>query len=319
MLDIIIPCHNSHETLDRCIASIIMQTAVKDCKVSLINDGGKDYSEIIQRYSPILSIQELSYSEQGGPTKARNFGIENTSEEYLMFIDSDDTLSSPYVAEKFCQKFNESPEIAYIISGINIEKPEGNLRECKQNKSWMHGKCYRRSFLDYYKIRSNPDSNCCEDAGFNLLCLLLTDKDNFKEYLMPYTTYNWMYNRNSIGRKDEETWEHRDVIIGTVDNMIYTYTELEKRNVSTGRIFLEKVISMLHVILMYLTNIQKHPEFKMENEIALIRLYKTVYKPIKERVTEKILDFACNTFEVLKDENNRELTLEILKKLQEIV
>ena len=67
MIDIIIPCYNSHKTIDRCLASIVTQN--KECTVTLVNDGGENYSDIIKRYP--LNIREIGYNENKGVGYAR--------------------------------------------------------------------------------------------------------------------------------------------------------------------------------------------------------------------------------------------------------
>ena len=56
MIDIIIPAYNAHETIDRCISSIVSQVE-RDIKVTIVNDAGEDYHKTIERYKKELEAK----------------------------------------------------------------------------------------------------------------------------------------------------------------------------------------------------------------------------------------------------------------------
>ena len=92
MIDVIIPAYNAHETIIRTLASIAMQLNRKEVQVTIVNDGGRDYHELVNTFSNILNIKEISYDENRGPGYARQFGLDNTKGDYVTFIDADDTF-----------------------------------------------------------------------------------------------------------------------------------------------------------------------------------------------------------------------------------
>ena len=61
MIDVIIPAYNSHKTIIKTLASIVMQINKDELKVTIVNDGGKDYKDIIDAFSNFIDIQELIF------------------------------------------------------------------------------------------------------------------------------------------------------------------------------------------------------------------------------------------------------------------
>lgn len=309
MIDIIIPCYNSHKTIDKTLASILIQTISDKCKVTLVNDGGNSYSDIIKRY-PSLNIQELNYSKSKGPGYARNYGLDNTNNPYIIFIDSDDVFMSPFVISSMVKEFRD--DIDFLISNIVAVNPDNTTRIIKGNKNFLHGKVYNRSFIDKYNIRFN-NSKCCEDSSFNLICFALSN--NYKCF--NYDFYGWLYNTNSLGRRDPVKWEHCEVPKGSVDNFIYAFNELEKRNCNPEILLKEKIIALLYIIISRSRNNQNFPQFKKENDECLKLFYDKVYKYIKDQVTDEMIDKVYDNFPFsgLK-KNNIEIIKQIIKSLE---
>lgn len=67
MIDIIIPAYNNHKTIIRTLGSILMQHNVQDVIITIVNDGGESYQEIINIFKPYLNIQEIEYKDNRGP------------------------------------------------------------------------------------------------------------------------------------------------------------------------------------------------------------------------------------------------------------
>ena len=93
MIDVIIPAYNAHETIDKTLFSLSIQTIRDRIHVYIVDDKSIiGYSEEIKKYSDKLKITELTLQENSGPGVARQFGIDNSNSPYLFFIDADDML-----------------------------------------------------------------------------------------------------------------------------------------------------------------------------------------------------------------------------------
>ena len=93
MISIIIPLYNAENTIQNCIDSVLQQT-YHNIEVILVNDGATDNSQHIceecaQNDNRIKIIQQ----KNSGVSSARNNGMEYATGEYIMFLDSDDTLA----------------------------------------------------------------------------------------------------------------------------------------------------------------------------------------------------------------------------------
>ena len=91
-LSIIIPVYNAEDYLDRCLHSILEQE-FSSYEVILVDDGSTDASPLIcDRYSSTDPRFRTVHKPNGGVSSARNMGLELAKGEYIMFLDSDDTL-----------------------------------------------------------------------------------------------------------------------------------------------------------------------------------------------------------------------------------
>ncbi len=93
---IIIPIYNSEKTIKACVESITC-SSFSDYEIILVNDGSTDKSgeeciSLAERFSPVRYF----YKENGGVSSARNFGLSKVEGKYILFVDSDDTVSENY-------------------------------------------------------------------------------------------------------------------------------------------------------------------------------------------------------------------------------
>lgn len=91
-ISIIVPVYNVEKYLDACMHSVINQT-VKPLEVILVDDGSTDSSSIIcDKYSKEYDNIHVIHQKNGGLSEARNTGLVAAKGEYIIFLDSDDTI-----------------------------------------------------------------------------------------------------------------------------------------------------------------------------------------------------------------------------------
>ena len=91
---VIIPVYNAERTLRRCLDSLVDQS-FDDYELLLINDGSTDGSDAICReYANAHPRVRYFAKENGGVSSARNLGLEQATGDYILFVDSDDWLST---------------------------------------------------------------------------------------------------------------------------------------------------------------------------------------------------------------------------------
>lgn len=118
-VSIIVPVYNVEEYLEKCLDSLLAQTIPQEeLEVLLINDGSTDSSfEICKRYAEEYAQFKLYTKENEGLSATRNFGITRAQGKYLMFLDSDDTLSPETIKEVtdfFDQHYDEVDLVTYL-------------------------------------------------------------------------------------------------------------------------------------------------------------------------------------------------------------
>lgn len=98
MISIIIPVYNAEEVLHRCVDSVLSQS-YGDFELILVDDGSKDSSgAICDDYARLDCRVKVHHQENGGPSKARNTGLDNASGHWICFIDSDDWVEADYLS-----------------------------------------------------------------------------------------------------------------------------------------------------------------------------------------------------------------------------
>ncbi|MBP3633483.1 MAG: glycosyltransferase [Oscillospiraceae bacterium] len=94
-LSIIVPVYNVKEYLQGCIDSILANDC-SDCEIILVDDGATDgvcpalCDENAARHPDLIRV---IHQENRGLGGARNTGLEAAKGEYVLFVDSDDTIA----------------------------------------------------------------------------------------------------------------------------------------------------------------------------------------------------------------------------------
>ena len=89
-LSVIIPVFNAENTLQKCIDSVLKQRFV-DYELIIVDDGSTDNtSSYCHAYTETDKRIKYYKKQNGGPYKARLFGVEQSQGEYVTFCDADD-------------------------------------------------------------------------------------------------------------------------------------------------------------------------------------------------------------------------------------
>lgn len=232
---IIVPVYQSESYLKETVEKLQDQT-FSNIEIILIDDGSTDRSpeicdELAANDCRIISIHE----KNGGASCARNKGIEVSNGEWIIFVDSDDTVSK-LMCENFKNYINKYDNLDFITCNFAknkenlIEKLNGNsliysLKEWEQNVSLIKqmllskydnfsnffnhsfgnnvvlnspcAKAYRRKFLLSSNLKFHTNINYSEDLLFNIEVLLKKAIGIFADDKV----YFYCQNSNSISHK----------------------------------------------------------------------------------------------------------------------
>ncbi|MCI9433730.1 MAG: glycosyltransferase family 2 protein [Bacilli bacterium] len=309
MIDIIIPAYNAKETIFKTLASISLQTIKNSLNVYIVNDASDyNYQEEISFFKNWINIVELTLSKNSGPGIARQYGIDNSNSEYIMFIDADDTFYNCYSVELLYKKIKET-KTDLVISNILYER-DNKREKYEANFVYMHGKIYKRSYLINNNIKFN-DTRANEDNGFNNLLLLLGIKYDVVEEI----TYIYRENASSITRKNNREYKFLG-LEGYSYNLTWALNEAIKRDADDIVISFNSYKYLLSFYYYYQIFIDRKDKYKILNWISDLKKIYLSYKKYKNiLINEKIEDIQYKLFskEGIIKKCNEENLLEFLK------
>ena len=218
MIDIIIPVYNSGRTICKTLNSILDQENYEDLVVYLIDDcSDEDYSDIIKHFSKYLTIKYYRLKENSGPGVARQYGLEQSKNEYIVFIDSDDMF---YEHDSILKLYNSIYDFDMSF-GKMLEKGYNYSLE-SHHEGCLHGKMFRRSFIVDNNLRFSDYRNH-EDNAFDELYLSLSKKVNFIDDIIYIYNHN---NNNSLSL----SLNTADSLKTYIRSMTWLFNEIEKRD-----------------------------------------------------------------------------------------
>lgn len=112
LISVIIPVYNLENYIAKCIESVQNQT-YGNIEIVLVNDGSTDNSEeVCSKY--VQNDERIIYltKENGGPSSARNKGIEIAKGEYIFFVDGDDYLAPDTLEKLYTRIVTDHSELA---------------------------------------------------------------------------------------------------------------------------------------------------------------------------------------------------------------
>ena len=203
IVSVIVPVYKVEKYVARCIDSILNQT-YPNWELILVDDGSPDDSgSICDEYAAKDNRIRVFHKENGGVSSARNLGIEKSTGNLLMFVDSDDWINTQCI-EQCLNKAADSDLIRfglqYIFKGkdipdyilrINESLSLNEYRKLLVSRKTALGVCggmYRRSIFFQHRIRFNESIIMGEDWLVNFQYLkhcssvCIIDK--------PFYTYN---------------------------------------------------------------------------------------------------------------------------------
>lgn len=185
-ISLIIPVYNAADYIVRCLESIMAQT-FKDYEVLLVDDGSKDASgqicdEYAKEYVNIHTIHQIN----GGVSSARQTGLDNSTGEYVIFVDPDDWVEPTMLEDLYSKIVETNADMVitdFFVNTIYGQKYVNQQPSSLNSKSVLHdlfeklhGSCCNKlvkhkCFLDY-DVRFPIGVNYMEDFFVNVSLLL---------------------------------------------------------------------------------------------------------------------------------------------------
>jgi glycosyltransferase involved in cell wall biosynthesis len=317
MITVFIPAYNAHDCIDYAIMSLINQTLKDFIKVVIINDGSvKDYSLVVQKFSPYINIKEIILKKNMGIGYARQVALDSLDTEYFAFLDADDIYIDGTVFEFFYTQMQNNPNYVAIFGQIYEELKPYSYSLHEEVNYWVFAKLYRTSFIRKNNL-SFPPIKGNEDNVFNIaLGGCIKDNEVVINYERP--VYLWKFNKNSITRKDNFEHWFLGSPKGLVDGIYYIK---ENKNINRQHLKNHIKIAFFNLYFIYYDNVM-YREGKFSKQI--LDLTKKVYSDfLKEDLTfleEEKINVFLNMFEEYsknpyKDINKFKKFVEMVKQL----
>lgn len=178
-VSVIVPVYNAEKYLNDCIESLVGQS-YHNIEIVLVNDGSTDNSKDIIDYweekdSRIVCINQ----ENQGVTLARKNGVNESTGEWVTFVDADDELTSNAIELMLNASEESDLVIGHVKMDLNWFFPKINalwtrkdlMRDLLINGNIHWGpvaKLYRRNLIDEYVFNISKRITNGEDYIFNL-------------------------------------------------------------------------------------------------------------------------------------------------------
>lgn len=123
-LSVIVTCHNLEKYIGEAIESILKQDYQGPVEIVVVDDASSDRSaEIIKSYP---NVRHLHSEKNLGVLMATVYGIENSTGEWVCFLDGDD-IWEPNKLSEIASEFNKSPQMALITHNLHYIDSNGKL------------------------------------------------------------------------------------------------------------------------------------------------------------------------------------------------
>ena len=216
-ISIVIPIYNTPDSFLLNNLNHLEKQTMKEIEVILVDDGShRKTADICDDYVDRNNNFKVIHKKNAGLSAARNTGVDNSSGEYILFVDGDDYIEYD-TCEQLYPNENKPDVVCACMSkdmGGVIKKYDYSLfkdnklyknEECKffrdnilnfyANISSVNGKLYKRSFLLKNKLEHNEELKTgIEGIDF---CFRLYDKAKSVLFLEKYI-YNYVFNDKSI-------------------------------------------------------------------------------------------------------------------------
>ena len=215
--NILIPQYNETEKdISHLLDSIAIQQNIdfNEIGVLICNDG----SDILLSEDFLKSYKfDIQYFKEPhkGVSATRNFLLDKSDAEYVMFCDADDMFYNACGLWIIFREF-ESEDFDTLFS-VFVEETRDMYNNVMYithdiDSTFVHGKVHRKQYLIDNNIRFNDSLTIHEDSYFVLLTQNCTEPSRIKFSPTPF--YLWRWRNNSVCRHDPK------YILKTYTNMI---------------------------------------------------------------------------------------------------
>lgn len=298
-ISIVIPVYNVEKYINRCIDSVLDQSYA-NWELLLIDDGSSDDSgKICDSYSTKDDRIRTIHKPNGGVSSARNLGIEQASGDFITFIDSDDWISSRYIADFVrCNPQRKS----IVVSGLITKTPSEEyvsfqyVDECMMNgvtacdlivqyNLFRDGgpccKLFDLQLIKAFRLNFRTDLSYHEDHIFVYSYYLLIDNIILSGFCGYYYMYYGKDSNNSLSRigklQVQKLFDASDCFLSIIPKLFVKFKisdEKYKAEVLTRTGYSQRILAIY--------NLYFHSHMPHEEGIRILRREEKHIRQIKK-------------------------------------
>lgn len=275
LLSCIVPIYNRESSLPVCVESLL-NIKSNDVEVLLVDDGSSDGSlSICKRYEQKDCRIHTVHQENRGVGAARNKGIDLSKGDFLMFIDSDDTIVTETIEYflKIQQYDKDFYCFDYYINNsenyqkrILQEKPDCGLLHSflYQNNNAVWNNIYKASVIKRNNILFDTTMKMGEDLLFNIT--FIQKIKNWEYINRPI----YIYKDNTVGSA-VNTYK-----FSLIENYMKMFEELYPYYIKTDFKRYINWIDYLNGIFINIFSTTENRNKKVFDELEQSKLYKEI-------------------------------------------
>ena len=315
-ISIIVPIYNAEKNIKKCLESINEQIALEsEIEVILINDGSTDNTdEIVKEYiEKHMKNKDVKYftKKNEGVAKTRNYGLNKSTGDYILFVDSDDYISKdtikilePYIQKnidiiKFkLQRLDETGKIIERVDGPVFDGITGQeaFNKLYSTDVLIDSPCVYLIKKDIFtKNKLEFKGTYHEDFGLIPILIILSSK----VVSLPDYLYQYIQGQDSITRNDDY-----DKTLIKMKDCFFHYDRMLKiiENIKLDKITKENIkIYYTNAILMKLSNLKENDKKTFIQEMKDRKMYNNIkIRNIKQLIKKIILNIDVNLYLKLK-------------------
>lgn len=253
LISLIIPVYKVEKFIAECVKSVMDQT-YDYFECIFVDDKTPDNSiqiaeQLIERYQGNIKFDILHHDVNKGLPNARNTGIKHATGQYVMFLDSDDTLT-PYAIQTMIDIISQYKGVDLVQCGIHDDKRKiyditllpSFLDRChsifyefiNNHIPWMvHGKLVRMDFIRNMDLLFDEKILIHEDLYWSYF--ICQKASTFAS--SPTIVYNYNTNNvDSIMQQSELNFQRSAHYYIVIINRLLSH--IDKENYTDNRMFL---------------------------------------------------------------------------------
>ncbi len=305
---VILPVYNVEKYLPECMESILKQS-FGDFEVILVDDGSRDKSgALCDEYAQRDERVRVIHKANGGASDTRNVGLENAQGEYIVYVDSDDFITSELFLEELYAEIQKTKSDIVLYKFSKYYDETGKMDKCDFSLDFVSGETdsmlvelvrrdayYGMAWIKAFRRSIATDNNVIFDV--NLVC---EDMDWYFKLVLCANTITAI-DKSYIAYRQRSGSTTATVKIRNLEDFVFTLEkwseEIKRADISEDKRralngALAKYYSNMLVVYTRLKDKKKKEYKKRIKALSFLLNYGLSSRPMQIKKVYKLFGFA---------------------------